>query len=999
MPKYKLTYEDSVHVFDSDAFLLDEKKLQGQEYAILNKLVKAKGSFVRKDVLCDLLWNDDIDADKHNIKTPISQLRSKFGKDRKIIEGVKFKFGDQAGYHIDCRIEEINDFSTNIFASDKDSEVSEADSETVFVIRELDFNRFNNMHHMDNNLKKCIAIKGDGGMGKTTFAYILYNRLRKKYSSIGWVLYSENLDETLLKYTDKWKDEKRDVRLDKINDFFKNPEKKLLIIDNVIDNPDYNQYPLKEKGDKYYFSFEKLRKDYQNLDVIITTRFERFPGYTSHELLDLDITASFELFVYYFDTIEKIEAYDYEDIFLIKKIVEIAHNNLLLIKAFAQTARYRFKGDLNGLYNHIKTKKYQDSSIVEKIRDLYSIESLTPSQQKIVWEFAILPNISLDSKDIAEIMQMSPENSDLIYLVETGWISSTGRDGFSMHDVIKESILSRCAPNPYHDYDPYLFPITARPKIEGMDHDDYRKHTYFYYTNENGIAPRFCYEEICSTQDNIDALINNSLSINDIKKRVDVLIAITKYVKLNSVEMEYILFVIAYNTYHRLGDKASAEVLLKKALECNSWALRISRSLSRDERNKYTYSVKKLNIKLGYELAYALSSMGYNKLGEAYELMSSVLTAQSSGRLEDYRINEESETVFPDLLISKELESVKSEYFNSRRVLLSSCNMMARILDHAAYIITIYKPSEYMKAEKFLISSLSVRQTIFKINSLRYMNKKDFNKFIEPYTSFFENIYAYVSLPVINVFFKGKERPTIKTSTLDKDTLNSVHSYLLSRMDLMKWDEIFRKNHTGRKVSKIDVIEDYFNYFSDSSFLPSLQDLATTEDNLGYLYIQMKRLEEAEYYLQKAKDHRKELGSFEPKRHLSELSWTYNNIGELYLRMYEDDKEDQHLTDAITNYAKAVELRIELNELFNNRYLDNLAWSYMGLWRCYLNKSDSSTAENYQKKALKIYENLNGNNQYDDDIKILNSEDPLSEPLNWVGNQSHFRPNKKLNNS
>ena len=190
----------------------------------------------------------------------------------------------------------------------------------------------------------------------------------------------------------------------------------------------------------------------------------------------------------------------------------------------------------------------------------------------------------------------------------------------------------------------------------------------------------------------------------------------------------------------------------------------------------------------------------------------------------------------------------------------------------------------------------------------------------------------------------------------------------------------------------------FFSLFPESNFTNSLQDIATTEDNLGYLYLQMTRLTDARPLLINALNHRKELEDCEPNKHLSELSWTYNNVGELYLRLYEAEKVESYLDDAITNYSNAVELRLKLNNIFNDRYLDNLAWSYMGLWRCYLNKYDSSAADDYRKKALKIYEGLNASHQYDNDIKILNSEDPLSEPLNWVGNQSHIKPTKLKKN-
>ena len=228
-------------------------------------------------------------------------------------------------------------------------------------------------------------------------------------------------------------------------------------------------------------------------------------------------------------------------------------------------------------------------------------------------------------------------------------------------------------------------------------------------------------------------------------------------------------------------------------------------------------------------------------------------------------------------------------------------------------------------------------------------------------------------------------------------TVGSINAYDVFNYYLMrdKFKNFLKSISSSKnKCSEKVLIGRYFNCFSDSNYTKSLQDLGTTEDNLGYLYIQMGKYPDAEEHLKKAKTIRTQLEESEQKKHLSELSWTCNNLGELYLRMYEADKKAKHLSAAITNYEKAVELRIELNVLFNNRYLDNLAWSYTGLWRCYLNNKDKKNADRCRKAALAIYDGLNDHNQYDNDIKVLNGGDPLSEPLNWVGNQSHFKPAK-----
>lgn len=1050
MPKYKLTYNDSVHVFDSDAFLLDGYKLQGQEYSILNRLVSAKGSYIRKDEIAAILWNDDFDADKHNIKPRISQLRKRFGKDSKIIECEKFKFGDQAGYHLNCNIIEINEASTDIFTPYMNASISEVDRETELKIRRIDYKEFEDQHLLNNSHKINIAICSDGGIGKTTFARILYNKLRNNYTSIGWIDYSKTLDESILASTDKWQNERRDIRLDKINEFFRNSEKKLLIIDNVIDNPIEHQFPLQEN--EGYFNFNKLA-NYNNLDIIITTRFEHFPGYTMYPLKKLDDVACFELFVFYYDSWENIEEYNTEDYELIKNIVSIAHSNSLLIELFARAAKYHYFDSLNDMYEFIKTDRYKEASVVDKVRALYNIDTLSQKQQKILWEFAILPNMSLNGKDLESFIDIRPNDEEFRYLVDRGWISSKGKDGCSMHDVIKESILTRCSFSQFSD--------NNKPS-------DYNLFSFSYKHNLTGFAPDFCYLNIYSKQEAVDEVFNcESLSVADVKKRVDLLVAITNYLKLSNRQNAYLYALIGFNTYHRLGEKEKSELPLRNSLKCiqegrskedgssmPAWYMR--------ERYPYHYNSDTLYITVSYELAYVLSSMGITRHEESYNLMISTLKNQLNQKQNSRFAFEYSKMrnnppyivydaymkmkqslsniiniSYPEKIILNEFDNICEEYLNRRYKLgsIPEYNMVARIMDHAAYIITICKPEEYETAEKYLITALNIRAIIHKMLSLNCLSKTEYmelitpfklyfdsvSKIIESYNEKFEELFVspddfkfftilsdqkydsdkyYASLAID---FQQIDNNIYTTCDLSKIVIiqepfsaYDVLNYYLMHDDFKNYLQgiVMSKN----SHSEIDIIRHYLSCYSDSTYIKSLQDLGTTEDNLGYLYIQMRTYDSAEEHLLKAKDYRIKLEECEQKKHLSELSWTYNNIGELYLRMYENDKEEQYLNDAISNYIKAVKLRNELNELFNNRYLDNLAWSYMGLWRCYLNKDDSSTADDYRKKALKIYKDLNSNHQYDNDIKILNSEDPLSEPLNWVGNQSHFKPTKLKKN-
>ena len=94
--------------------------------------------------------------------------------------------------------------------------------------------------------------------------------------------------------------------------------------------------------------------------------------------------SSFELFVYYYDSLDKISEYNYEDYYLIKDFVKVAHNNSLLIELFAKAAKYHYFDSLNDLYEYIKTDRYKEASVVDKVRALYKIDTLSAEKQKIL---------------------------------------------------------------------------------------------------------------------------------------------------------------------------------------------------------------------------------------------------------------------------------------------------------------------------------------------------------------------------------------------------------------------------------------------------------------------------------------------------------------------------------------------------------------------------------------------------------------------------------------
>ncbi|OGY43493.1 MAG: hypothetical protein A2731_01595 [Candidatus Buchananbacteria bacterium RIFCSPHIGHO2_01_FULL_39_8] len=138
-------------------------------------------------------------------------------------------------------------------------------------------------------------------------------------------------------------------------------------------------------------------------------------------------------------------------------------------------------------------------------------------------------------------------------------------------------------------------------------------------------------------------------------------------------------------------------------------------------------------------------------------------------------------------------------------------------------------------------------------------------------------------------------------------------------------------------------------------------DYGRVYNNLGYVYYQQKKYDEALNYLEKAKE-------LEP-----DLPVIYQNLGNIYDELNQYDK-------AIENYQKVIELKNNLAEAYNNlatvyqktNQLDqaienykkaievdpNYFMSYSNLGLVYLLKDNNSQAEYNFKKALEINPNF-----------------------------------------
>ena len=178
MARYGLKYNGKVHILDTDKETFDGMTLVDQRYRILKKIVEARGMTVSAYYLKDLLWNDET--------RPTGQLNSIMSHLRKDIEApgntcirTIISKNEVTRFALACELVKPDEILCNVFTSDSTLIESEVDDATEFRFREKDYNEFMSSFDPGAFPANRVAIRSDGGIGKTTFARLLFARLRK----------------------------------------------------------------------------------------------------------------------------------------------------------------------------------------------------------------------------------------------------------------------------------------------------------------------------------------------------------------------------------------------------------------------------------------------------------------------------------------------------------------------------------------------------------------------------------------------------------------------------------------------------------------------------------------------------------------------------------------------------------------------------------------------------------------------------------------------------
>lgn len=297
-----------------------------------------------------------------------------------------------------------------------------------------------------NTLKEIILdsqhhllISGIGGIGKTTLAENLFEKIKMMFDVSLWMTYKESVASSIaMAMAEKNVDENLMLHFKKIMNT-KNNQRNIIFIDDV--------------DSKYLFDRDRDILE-QNAVVIITSRMESVSGYMTYELKPFSDSECVNVFKQYYKG-----SLSLQDRNMIIKLVNRFGKSTLLIELFARAANKSSK-DINVFLEDIlksgissvgirvqNSKEKSYVKIAEHLAKLYSLENITDEQKVILINFSLSGERGVIGKFV-EIINASEE--DIGDLVEFGWIKHN-TSGFYMHDLIRECIKSQI-----EEYDGYI---------------------------------------------------------------------------------------------------------------------------------------------------------------------------------------------------------------------------------------------------------------------------------------------------------------------------------------------------------------------------------------------------------------------------------------------------------------------------------------------------------------------------------------------------------------
>lgn len=304
--------------------------------------------------------------------------------------------------------------------------------------------------------KHHLLISRIGGMGKTTLAKRLFEKVKMMFDVSLWMPYKENiLSSIAMVMAEKRIDKNLMINFEKAMNS-KSMQRNVIFIDDV--------------DDKYLSDKDRDILE-QNAVVVVTSRMESISGYITYEIKPFNDVECVNLFRQYYKRSVLLQ-----DEKVITELVNRFGKSTLLIELFARAANKSSK-DLNGFLKGIlelgissvgvkvqNSKEKTYAKIEEHLATLYSLENITDEQKRILINFSL----SSERGVVGKFVQMiNASEEDIGDLVEFGWIKRNAQ-GFYMHALIRESIR-----NQVEEYNEYIVNLKEFYTDRDLYQDEY----------------------------------------------------------------------------------------------------------------------------------------------------------------------------------------------------------------------------------------------------------------------------------------------------------------------------------------------------------------------------------------------------------------------------------------------------------------------------------------------------------------------------------------------
>lgn len=478
MPQEKRDYIDYPTCYISwvhKASLVNEdtqkqKPLTARESQILSYLIKHQGKSISLEELARHVWGENYDVgdkpkDPLSLKRHIASLRTKLDELRNGLSTclcTDFGFGSYT-----LNIESLPPENP----SEKDPETKEpsdanppaapddwpkALTPSFGNITEEDvLHRRNQVKELEERLsrrKETLLIFGFGGIGKTSVARVLYQKLANEYDHIGWIVYSQDLKTSILTSFEVNADiSNQEYRWRVISDYLKAGKKKILLfVDNVDRDLSKGQDPT---SDQLLLEIS----GWPNISLVLTSRMEELLGYHPFEIGFLADGACEDLFYYYYDRRGEFskprEARAKRD--AVQRLIGRASYHTLAIELLAKSAKAKRSLSLGAFADEIERSGFQfpsreimtshggQQSVVNQLRGLFDLNTRTDIEQKLLWDISVLPSTILSYEEIWEYLGYGEEDMDALLM--EGWLTprdggDSNSNGIYMHPLVRETI-------------------------------------------------------------------------------------------------------------------------------------------------------------------------------------------------------------------------------------------------------------------------------------------------------------------------------------------------------------------------------------------------------------------------------------------------------------------------------------------------------------------------------------------------------------------------------